>query len=430
MLKNKRIYFIPFIGFTILISIGALLLSLPMCNNKPISAIDALFISTSSTCVTGFSTVNISEQFNILGQLIILLLMQIGALGFMIFIAFILILKHKRIRLSDTMLIGNAINSEDYTKIKEKIIQIIKYTFFIEFIGAAVLAIKFIPVFGIGNGLWYGIFHSVAAFCNAGLDLFGNTSFVIFRYDVLLNIVFMILIILGGIGFFVIDDIVTKMKMGNLKKINFHSKIVIFFYSIVLLITALLIYLFEKNLSIMDALFSSVTLRTAGFYTIDFNELSISSKIISIIAMFIGGAPGSTSGGIRIVVFAIVVLTTISILKNQKEVIIFNRKIETDFIKRAIALIIISIVIILTGILLLVTFDNFGLLNITFHVVSSFSAVGLTLYNCALLNFAGKIITIILMFIGRVGPITIIELFIIGKRKNENISYVSGELIL
>ena len=430
MLKSKRIYLIPFLGFAILILLGALLLSLPICNNKPISAIDALFVSTSGVCVTGFSTVIISEQFNILGQIILAILIQVGGLQFMIFIAFIFILKKKKMSLSDTMLLGSIINSEEYAKIKEKVIKILKYTFFLEFIGILIMSIKFIPILGFAKGIWYSIFHSISAFCNCGLDLFQNTSLTYFRSDILINSIFIFLIITGGIGFFVIDDIVEKIKNKSIKKINFQSKLVLSSTIIVLLSVTILIYIYEKNISILDALFASTTLRTAGFYTLVFSNFSISTKLISLLAMFIGGAPGSTSGGIRIVAFSILVITAISILRGKKEVIMFNRKIDNDTIKRALTYGILSISIIFIGIISFVNFNNFGLLNIVFHTISAFSAVGLTLYDCTLFNLAGKIITIIIMFIGRVSPLTIIELFIIEKKKNQNVSYVNGQLIL
>ncbi len=430
MLKNKRVYLIPFLGFAILISVGTILLYLPVCNNKPIKMIDALFVSTSSVCVTGFSTVTISEQFNSLGQIVLAMLMQIGALGFMIFIALIFILKKKRIKLSDTMLLGNSINSNDYGKIKEKILQILKYTFFLEFLGAIIMAIRFIPSMGLKKGLWYGIFHSISAFCNAGLDLFDNTSLIYFRQDITINCIFIFLIITGGIGFFVIDDIAKKLKITKNHKLNFQSKLVLVSTTVVLFITTMLIYLFENNISLLDSLFASTTLRTAGFYTIPFQEFTLATKIICLFAMFIGGAPGSTSGGIRIVAFSIFIITTISVFRNKKEVVIFNRKIDDEMIKRALALGIATIFVILMGILLFVWLNNFGLLNIVFHTVSAVSAVGLTLYDCSLFNIAGKIITILLMYIGRVGPITVIELFIIERKENKNVSYVSGNVIL
>lgn len=413
-----------------MICIGAFLLSLPICNNKPISSIDCVFMSASSVCVTGFSIVTISEQFNLLGQVILLILMQVGALGFMIFIAFVLILKHKKISLADTMLLGNTINSEDYAKIKEKIFQIIKYTFFIELIGAIIMATRFIPILGITKGIWYGLFHSVSAFCNCGLDLFGDASISSFRNDIIINYTFILLIITGGIGFFVLHDIVSRLRQKNFKKINFQSKLVLSSTVIVLLVTTIMIFFFEKNISILDALFASTTLRTAGFYTISFNEFSLPTKIISLIAMFIGGAPGSTSGGIKIVAFSIIILTTISVLKNKNDVIVFDRKISESFIKKSICMTIISLFTIFIGIILLVLFDDFGLINITFHTISAFSAVGLTLFDCTFLNIAGKIITIFIMFIGRIGPLSVAGLFIIDKKQNKNISFANGELIV
>ena len=171
MLKNKRIYLVPIVGFVIIIMIGGILLSLPISNNKQIEFIDALFTSASGVCVTGSSTVNIVEQFNIIGQIILAILMQIGALGFMIFIVFISVLTNKKISLSETMIISESINNNDYTKMKEKSLEILRYTFMIELIGAIFLSFKFVPMLGWAKGIWYSIFHAIAAFCNDGFDL-------------------------------------------------------------------------------------------------------------------------------------------------------------------------------------------------------------------------------------------------------------------
>ncbi len=433
MVKNKRLYLIPIKGFFSLILIGTVLLLLPVCNNKNISIIDSLFTATSSICVTGFSTVTISDQFSLLGQIIIAILMQIGALGFMIFIQYIYIIKNKKMKFSNILLVSDSINVDDYTKIKEKTIKILKYTFIIELIGAIILSTRFIPRYGIIEGIWYGIFHSISAFCNAGLDLFSGSSLATYRYDTIVNIVFIALIITGGIGFFVIEDIIDYIKQRKKHKFTFQTKLVVSSTLIILAISTLLIYFLEmnNNVRIIDALFASVTTRTAGFYTIDFNSFSISTKIISIILMFIGGAPGSTSGGVRIAAIAVLFITSIQTLYNRKNVIIFNRKIEPEIIKKAVAIVFISVIIIITSIFLLIFFDNFGTLNIVFATVSAFSATGLTLFDMSMLNLAGKIIIIITMFIGRIGPMSLIPgLFLIERKRNENITYVDANILL
>lgn len=430
MLKNKRIYLVPIVGFAIIIMIGGILLSLPISNNKQIEFIDALFTSASGVCVTGSSTVNIVEQFNIIGQIILAILMQIGALGFMIFIVFVSVLTNKKISLSETMIISESINNNDYTKMKEKSLEILRYTFMIELIGAIFLSFKFVPMLGWAKGIWYSIFHAIAAFCNDGFDLFGNTSLVIFKDDVFVNIVLILLMFLGGIGFFVIEDIINCIKKKNLKKLKFHSKIVLSATMIVTVISTILIYLLEPNMNIMQSLFATVTLRTTGLYTVSFSNFNEVTKMLAMLIMFIGGAPGSTSGGIRIVVFAILVLTTISTLKNKKDVVVFYKKIDEENIKKSVMILMLSLMIIFASVMLFVAFDNFGLLEILFHCISSFSTVGADLISLSELNIFGKILTMILIFIGRVGPVASIALLLVDKKEKGDIEYVKGNVIL
>lgn len=424
----------PITGFFSLILIGTVLLILPICNNNTnISIIDALFTATTSVCVTGFTTVPISEQFSILGQIIIAILMQVGALGFMIFIQYIYIIKNKKMKFSNMLLVSESINVNDYTKIKEKTIKILKYTLIIELIGATILAIKFIPEYGILTGIWYGIFHSISAFCNAGLDLFSGNSLLAYRYDTIINIVFMALIVTGGIGFFVIEDIIEHFKKIKSHKFSFQTKIVLTSTITILVISTIIIYFFEvkKGIRIIDALFASVTTRTAGFYTIDFSNFSIATKIITIFSMFIGGAPGSTSGGVRIATITVLVITSIQTLCNRKNVIIFNRRIDTEIMKKSIAIVFASIIIITIGIFLLIFFDNIGILNIVFSIVSAFSATGLSIFNMSMLNIAGKLIIILTMFIGRIGPMSLVSaLFLIERKRNKDVEYVDGNLLL
>lgn len=428
MLRKKKIYLVPIIVFLILILLGAIILKLPICNNKPITFIDALFMSASGICVNGFSTVNIIEQFNILGQIVLVILTQIGALGFMSIVIFILTLRNRKIDFFHIMLAGDSINENIYSHVKQRSKNICKYTFLIEFVGALLLSVKFIPIFGVGEGIWKSLFHSITAFCNAGFDLFGTTSLSVFKDDIYINLIFIILIILGGIGFLVIEDILINKK--RLKNIKFQSKLVLSSTLILIISSIILIKIMEPQFNILESSFTAITLRTAGFYTVDINNCNLATQLLFIILMFIGGAPGSTSGGIRIVVFAILILTASSTLRNNKNVIIFNRKINEDLIKKSITIVIISLSIILISVIAFLYLDNIGALNIIFHCFSTFSAVGLGLVSANALNFYGKVITIILMFIGRVGPITAISLFLIDRKTNENIIYPDGKLIL
>lgn len=428
MLRKKRIYLVPILIFLIIIILGAIILHLPICNNKPISFLDSLFMSASGICVNGFSTVNISEQFTLFGQIILAILTEIGALGFMSIVMFILSLRNRRVDLFKTMLAGDSINENIYANVKQRSKNICKYTFIIEFIGALLLSLRFIPMFGLEKGIWYSIFHSITAFCNAGFDLFGTTSLNIFQNDVYINIIFIVLIILGGIGFFVIEDILIHKK--RLKKIQFQSKIVLSSTAFLLILSMFLIKIMEPNFTILNSAFTAVTLRTAGFSTVNIANCNLVTKLLFIVLMFIGGAPGSTSGGIRIVVFVILILTTSATLRNKRDIIVFNKKINNSYIRKSVTIVVLSLVLIFVSIIAFMYLDNIGPLNIIFHCFSTFSAVGFGLVNASVLNAYGKIITIILMFIGRVGPISAISLFLIDRKTSENIIYPDGNLIL
>ena len=430
MLRGKKITLIPVLGILSIILIGTILLKLPICNTKPISYEDALFTATSSVCVTGFATVTLSEQFTFIGQLVILLLAQVGAIGFMVFFAFIMSINRKRIKFSDTVLIGSLINSNEYGKIKDICKEIIMYTFIIEGIGAFLLAFRFVPVLGTIDGIWGAIFHSVMAFCNAGFDILGDTSMAMFRYDNIVNIVMIVLMLSGGIGFFVIEDIIACIKKKNMKKLNFQSKIVLSATAFLVISSTIFIMLVEKDISFLNALFSVSTTRTAGFFVVDFNEFSTITKLLTIMLMFIGGAPASTSGGIRIVAFSILVLTTMAAVRDRRNVIVFSKRIDNEVIKKSIGLVVLSISIILIASMLLIQFDNFGTLNIIFHTVSAFSTTGLGLFNSANLSLFGKMVIVALMYIGRVGPITFIVSWLPEKKVNNNIDYIDASVIL
>ena len=428
MLRKKRIYLIPILVFSIIIIIGAMILQLPISNNKPISFLDSLFMAGSGVCVNGFSVVDVSKQFTFFGQITLLILTEIGALGFMSIVMLVLSLRNRKSDLLKTMLAGDGIDEKLSANVKQRSKNICIHTFIIEFIGAILLSIRFIPMFGIKKGIWYSIFHAVMAFCNTGFDLFGTTSLSMFENDIYVNMVFMILIILGGIGFFVIEDILIHKK--ELKRIQFQSKLVLSSTAILLMVSIILIKIIEPTFSILNSIFTGVTLRTAGFYTVNLAKCNDVTKLFCILLMFIGGAPGSTSGGIRIVVFAILILTTSATLKNKRNIVIFNKKVNQSYIRKSVTITVLSLAIIILGIIGFLYLNNVGTLNIVFYCFSMFSAVGIGLLDPIVLNIFGKIISIILMFVGRVGPITAISLLLVDKKSSENIIYPDGNLIL
>lgn len=425
--SQKKLYKVPLIGFILLIIIGAVTLMLPICNNKEISFIDSLFISTSGICITGYTPLVLSEQFTWFGQLILLILVEIGALGFMTYIVFFSAITKRKLNISEVMLLEDG---EINVGFKEKTKNIIKYTFTIELIGATLISFRFIPIYGFKKGVWYSLFHAVTAFCNSGFDIIGESSFEPFTNDIAVNIVIIILIILGGIGFLVLNDLKKVIKNRTIKKLEFQSKIVLITTAVLLISSITIIKIMEPNLTLLQAMFTAVTLRTAGFSTINMAQCSEATKMIGVILMFIGGAPGSTSGGIRVVTLAVLVLSTISTLRNRKEVIVFSKRINQNTIMKAITIAVWSLLAVFVGIIIMTFFNNIGLKNIIFHCVGAFSDTGLGLVPTSLLNNIGKITIIILMFIGRVGPIVAFRVFFDTGREEKNIKYVDGDLIL
>ena len=430
MLKDKNIYLIPCLGFVSVILVGWIVLMLPTCNNGNVTPFDALFTAVSATCVNGLTTVNLSVDYSFLGQLAIAIITEIGAIGFVTFISFILSFKKKRMSLSETLLLSSALNDNNYGKLKQRLKEVIKYTIVIQIIGAILLAVDFIPRFGIKNGIWYSIFHSITAFCNAGFDIIGDTSLEIFAKNIYVNIVFIILMFLGSIGYFVIEDIIGAIKKKRFIHISFHTKIVLTASFIIYLVSIMLLKIAEPNLTWLEAVFTSVTARTTGFSTINMaGTLPITKLIISFL-MIIGGAPGSTSGGIRITSIAILALTVRATLRNKKDVIVYYKKIDLQTIRQAITNIVICLVLVLISMFIMEKVQIMRLDNNLFMCASAFSATGLSVTNVANMNFTSKVILEALMYIGRVGPISILSILIFKKKENQNIEYVSGNVML
>lgn len=455
------------LGVFVIILIGAVLLKLPISNKEgqSIKFIDSLFTSTSCVCVTGLNTIVPSEQFSTFGQIVLMCLIEIGGLGFMSFIALILIFMGKKINLSDRIVIKESLNQNNMSGLIQLIKKIFCYTITFQTIGAILLSIKFIPTYGVGKGIYYSIFHSISAFCNAGFDILGDKSFIPYQYDVLINITLMALIILGGLGFTVWDDLFNSIKEKIKKKgkinriwteLSIHTKLVLVTTIILLISGTVLTFVFEKdNVHIMknDTLdqkilkssFYSTTLRTAGITTIDVNNLTTTTKFISAMYMFIGASPASTAGGIKNVTFAIIILMAISFIKDTDSTVVFKREIPLKVIKRAISVVTLSICVVIVSIILLtiteqlfleqkysMVSENVDFMGIIYEVFSAFGTVGLTLGITPKLSIVGKVIIMILMFIGRVGTITLsFALFSkYNKNKKSTIKYPKCDLLV
>ena len=434
---------IVIMSFSGLIGMGTLLLALPISavDGRSIAFTDAFFTATSATCVTGLSTLSLSQNFSFVGQIIVLLLIQIGGLGYMTLYSSMTILLGRSLAVKEQVLMQDLLDIATFEDLLSMIIDIIKFTLVIELFGAIFLTVAFtIEGYEFGQSIYYGIFHSVSAFCNAGFALFDN-SLEDFGMSPFIHGTISVLIILGGLGFIVIKEfeliILGKKKLMNL---SVHSKIVVM--TNVFLIALLAVYIFFseylnglENLTLWQqfqySFFQSVTTRTAGFNTISLNSLYPHTLYLICLVMFIGASPGSTGGGIKTTTFAILFQSVKATLKGMDRVEFFDRKVPNHLVVRAIAIIVISLIIVSFFILLMMRIEpEHSFLSIFFEVVSAFATVGLSLGITPFLSAAGKFALIVLMFIGRVGPLTL-ALAIGQKRKTAGkLDYPTGRIMI
>ncbi len=417
------------LGFAVIILIGAILLNLPIVTvaGKSIGFINALFTATSAVCVTGLVVVDTGTYWNTFGQVIILTLIQIGGLGFMTMASLIFLIIGRRISLQGRLMMQESLNSFNIAGVVRLTKHVVMLTFTIEAIGAALLSIRFIPMYGVSRGIYLSIFHAISAFCNAGFDIMGNfTSLTGFVSDPLVNFTIIGLIITGGIGFAIILDL---LNFRSHKRWQLNTKIVLATTAILLVIGFVLTLLIEwtnpatlGNLSLkgklLGALFNSVTPRTAGFNTLPTDMLRPSTLVIVMSLMFIGGSPASTAGGIKTTTVALVFLHIYCITKGKKDTEVFNRRISREALDRALAVLGIGIGIIVSILILLnITEQGANFIEIAFEAFSAFGTVGLSIGLTGKLTTLGKIIIAFAMFFGRLGGLTIV--FALAKRQHD-----------
>ena len=429
MLNNKKSYLIPIIGFAIIIVISSYILYLPMFNCKNISYKDALFTVISALTTTGFTKGTLSSQFNFGGQVVLAILMEIGALGFIIFVSYIWSIRNKKIKMSDIIVISENISTNKYGSIKKHSIFIVKFMFVVQILGIFLLSIKFIPLLGFFKGIWYSIFHTISAFSNTGMDLFGSTSFYFFKSDIYVQLVLFFLMLIGSIGIFVIEDIIDNRKKG-FEKLKLQTKIIVVFTIFLLLVPTIFLKIFEPNISLVNALFMSMTPRSTGFSVVNLSSFSSESKVLLMILMIIGGAPTSTGGGVKMISVFIIFATIISILKGRSETVIFWRKVPDLTIKKAFTIFMLFIIILFITNLIFLHYNNFKELNIMFENISAITNTGLSISDFDNLNFAEEIVIMSLMYIGRVGPLSLVLEFVREDNKNKYLKYPSEDLFL
>ncbi|MCL2138099.1 MAG: Trk family potassium uptake protein [Treponema sp.] len=386
----------------------------------------SFFTSANALCITGFLLYDTWTHWSFFGQLIILLLFQIGGIGFMTIITMFSVFIKRKIGLHERQLLLQSAGVLKLGGVVRLIKRVFAISLIIELAGACFLAIRFIPEMGFLDGAWNAIFHSVSAFCNAGYDLMGKysefSSLRLFVNDTLVNLTIIILIILGGIGFLVLDDIVIhKFKF---RKFTLNSKLTLSVTGILILLGWVLFYLFEKdrayvhlseNSKILASLFQSVTPRTAGFYTIEPSLLKDASIFLTIVLMFIGGSSGSTAGGIKTTTLIILVLNSLNSFRKTRSMVAFKRRLDDKTAKRAAAIVSIYVFAIVTATLLLCAMEPYSLKEALFDSVSALGTVGLSIGATATLSFMGKLVIVILMFAGRIGWVTLL-LALVKKR--------------
>lgn len=419
------------LGFFLIIVAGTMLLMLPIASRDGHSAgfLNALFTATSSTCVTGLVVVDTYTNWTLFGQVVIIGLIQIGGLGFITIGMFFSVFLKRKIGLKERNLIQESVNTLQISGMVRLVKKIVCYSLILEGIGALLLMVRFIPRFGWLKGIWYGIFHSISAFCNAGFDLMGQfepyASLTMYYDDILVNVVIMALIIIGGLGFIVWDDI-SKNKW-HMKKYMLHTKIVLSMTAILILGGALCFYLFERNNlllgmdtqgQVLSSIFGSVTPRTAGFNTTDTGAYTEATRMLTIILMFIGGSPGSTAGGIKTTTLVVILLYIWSNLRNKRGLNIFGRRLDEDAIKKAATVFSINLILATVCATIMCALETVPLSDIMMEVFSAIGTVGISTGITRDITVVSKYMLILLMYCGRIGSMSFALSFTERKRSN------------
>ncbi|MDN5276891.1 MAG: trk/ktr system potassium uptake protein [Clostridiales bacterium] len=430
------------LGFASMIIMGALLLTLPVASStgESIGFLNALFEATSAVCVTGLVVVDTGDDLSLFGQLVIITLIQMGGLGFMTMATMVFLLLGKRITLRERLVIQEALNEFKLQGVVRLTRNIIGITFLIEGIGALILALRFVPMYGWGKGLYFSVFHAISAFCNAGFDLMGGyRSFTDFTDDFIVNFTIMGLIVCGGLGFSVLLDI---YRNRHFRKWSLHTKLVVCVTAALITMGALFFFIVEFNNpatlgsqnwrgKILGALFQSVTSRTAGFSTIDQASLTNASKFMTIILMFIGASPAGTGGGIKTTTASVILLAVLSVIKGRRDVEVFGRRISYAIVNRALAIAVISFILLVSVSMVLSLLEPYPLVDVLFETASALGTVGLATFNNSDLSDISKIFIIMTMFAGRVGPLTLTLAF--AKRMASdtgNVKYPEGKVMV
>ena len=442
MVRKKRFALsttqIILLSFLVTILLGSLLLSLPISSatGDAVPYLDALFTATTSTCVTGLVTLPTVSTWSVFGQIVILLLIQIGGLGIITIMSGLMLLLNKKMGIGDRLLIQDAFNLNTMAGLAEFVKNVLLGTLIIEGIGAILYMLVFVPEFG-ARGIWISIFNSVSAFCNAGIDIIAENSLCNYATNFLINTVTSVLIILGGLGYIVWWDVLRVVRSRSPKNrrifrhLTLHSKIAITVTAGLITVGALLIFIFEYSnpltigeMSLIDKIqvsfFQSVTTRTAGFATILQEDLTNASAAVSIILMMIGGSPVGTAGGMKTVTVAVLICAATATIRNKSSATLFGRRLSAGSVQKAVAVAVAFLSICTASAVLLMATSNVSALDAVYETVSATATVGLSRNLTASLNTFGKLLIIITMYFGRVGPISL-AVALGSKNESQNV---------
>jgi trk system potassium uptake protein len=431
-------------GFAVIIFIGAILLSLPFSTKTGLGTpfLDAFFTATSATCVTGLVVVDTGTHFNVFGQMVILTLFQIGGLGFMTMATLIAFALKKRITLKERLILQEALNQNSIEGIVRLVKRVILYSLGIELIGMILFTFRLAYDMPFRSAAYFGFFEAVSLFNNAGFDIFGTysgpySSLTAYVDDPIMNLVSILLVVLGGIGFIVISDL---MDFKKSRKLSLHSKVVLSMSAFLIVLGAIVIFIFEftnpQTLGalnwpgkILGSVFQSVSPRTAGANSLDIASMRQATQFFIVILMFIGASPGSTGGGIKTTTFAILIGAMIAMIRGKQDIVLFRNRLAQDRIFKAITLTFIAMFLVLLATMILSTTENRHFLMILFEVTSAFGTVGLSMGLTLELSDMGKVIICVLMFMGRLGPITLA--YALGpKPEKELYRYPEGKITI
>ena len=439
-------------SFLCMIAVGMLLLLLPCATaeGQTTDLLTALFTSTTSVCVTGLVVVDTYAHWSLFGKIVILLLIQLGGLGMISFTSVLMVMAHKKFSLRMTVMLHDSFDLDSLEGLVKFLIRVFRGTFIVEGIGALLYMPSFIPQFGVVRGIWYSVFTSISAFCNAGIDIIGPDSLIGYNTDVPVLLTTMLMIVMGGLGYIVWFDVVHGIEDGIrqgygpgriCKRFSEHTKLVLVLTVVLLFGGAAVVYVHEAGNAatiggmstgdkILNSIFQSVTFRTAGFAAVPQQGLREGTCLFGDLLMFIGGSPVGTAGGIKTVTFFAVILNAVAYIRDRKETVIFGRRFSENSVQKAAAIATVSLGASLFMTLLLMTTDGVSLTDGLFETLSATCTVGLSRGLTSSLTTGGRIVIIISMFLGRIGPISM-ALFFSGRGSDKNkFSFAQGRFIV